>query len=74
MTKRYVGYYNLDGQEFRLTTKAKSESSAHQRMISGLSKRLNLSRRALQYHFNGERDNYLIQEDAVYDDLRERSI
>lgn len=72
--KRYVGYFNLDGQEFRLTTKARNEDSAKQRMISGLSKRLSLSRRALLYHFNGGKDNYIIQEDDTYDHLRTGSV
>ena len=68
--KIYVGYFNLDGQEFRLSTKSSSEEKAFHRMISGLSKQLSLSRRALLYHFDGSKDNYFIQEASVYDNLR----
>ena len=72
--RKFVGYFNLNGQEFRLTTNAGTQEKAYHRMISGLSKQLSLSRRALLYHFNGERDNYHIQEDSIYDHLRKAGV
>ena len=65
----FKGDFNFQGDTYRLTTKAKSEDQAYIRMLSVLSKKLSLSRRALTYHFNGGKDNYLITKEEQLDEL-----
>jgi hypothetical protein len=71
---RFYGLFNFQGDTHNLTTTAKTEDQAYHRMLSGLSKKLSLSRRALLYHFNGERDNYHITEEEPRNELRKGNV
>lgn len=60
---RFIGHFNFQGELHHFTVSARNRDQAYMIMLSVLSKKLSLARRALMYHFNGEKDNYRILEE-----------
>ena len=60
--KEFIGTFNFQGESVTLQTKAKNPDHAYYRFIGALSKQFSLAKRALLYHFDGLKDNYIIRE------------
>ena len=60
--KLYKATFNISGQPVHLHTSAINEFKAYHNFISQMSKKYNMPRHYFTSMFDGERDNYLIEE------------